>query len=87
MKSAEFLLSLMFFLFFFLLTYFESYIHRHKKETKRRKMFTKIPQKSQKNTYARVLFFIKLQAVAGLRPGTLLKKRLWSEPAIKEKVF
>ena len=50
-------------------------------------MFTKIPQKSQKNTYARVLLLIKLQAVAGLRPGTLLKKRLWSEPAIKEKVF
>ena len=49
-------------------------------------MFTKIPQKSQKNTYARVLLLIKLQAVAGLRPGTLLKKRLWSEPAIKEKV-
>ena len=38
------------------------------------KMFLEISQNSQENTCARVSFFNK---VAGLRPATLLKKRLW----------
>ena len=39
-------------------------------------MFFKFSQNSQENTCARVSFLIKLQAL-GLRPGTLLTKRLW----------
>ena len=39
-----------------------------------KKVFLEISQNSQKNTCARVSFLIKLQ---GLRPATLLKKRLW----------
>ena len=51
-----------------------------------RKVLLESPQSSQKNTCARVSFLIKLQVsgqslffnkVAGLRPVTLLKKRLW----------
>ena len=38
------------------------------------KVFLEISQNSQENTCARVSFFNK---VAGLRPATLLKKRLW----------
>ena len=38
------------------------------------KVFLQISQNSQENTCARVSFFDK---VAGLRPATLLKKRLW----------
>ena len=38
-----------------------------------KKLFLKIPQNSQENTCARVLF----NKVAGLRPATLLKKWLW----------
>ena len=40
------------------------------------KAFIDILQNSQENTCARVSFIIKLQAL-GLRPETLLKKRLW----------
>ena len=40
-----------------------------------KKVFLKISQNSQENTCARVSFLIKLQA-SGLRPATLLKKRL-----------
>ena len=39
-----------------------------------KKVFLKISQNSQENTCARVFFFNKF---AGLRPATLLKKRLW----------
>ena len=39
-------------------------------------MFLEISQNSQENTRARVSFSIKLRAL-GLRPATLLKKRLW----------
>ena len=39
-------------------------------------VFLEISQNSQENTCARVSFLIKLQA-SGLRPATLLKKRLW----------
>ena len=39
-----------------------------------KKVFLRISQISQENTCARVSFFKK---VAGLRPVTLLKKRLW----------
>ena len=39
-------------------------------------MFLEISQSSQEETCARVFFLIKLQAL-GLRPATLLKKRLW----------
>ena len=39
-----------------------------------KKVFLKILQNSQENTCDRVSFFNK---VAGLRPATLLKKRLW----------
>ena len=39
-----------------------------------KKVFLEIWQNSQENTCARVSFFNK---VAGLRPATLLKKRLW----------
>ena len=39
-----------------------------------KKVFFKISRNSQENTCARVSFFNK---VAGLRPATLLKKRLW----------
>ena len=42
-----------------------------------KKVFVKISQNSQENTCARVSYLMKLQAVAGLRPATLLKKRLW----------
>ena len=43
-----------------------------------KKVFLKISQNSQGNTCAKVSFSIKLQAkLAGLRPATLLKKRLW----------
>ena len=51
-----------------------------------KKVFLEISQNSQENTCTRVSFLIKLQAwgqslffnkVAGLRPATLLKKRLW----------
>ena len=41
-----------------------------------KKLFLKTSQNSQENTCARVSFSIKLQA-SGLRPATLLKKRLW----------
>ena len=40
------------------------------------KAFIDILQNSQENTCARVSFIIKLQAL-GLRPATLLIKRLW----------
>ena len=40
-----------------------------------KKVFLEISQNSQENTCARVSFFNK---VAGLRPATLLKKRLWN---------
>ena len=40
-----------------------------------KKVFLEISQNSQENTYARAFFLIKLQAL-GLRPATLLKKRL-----------
>ena len=39
-----------------------------------KKVFFKISQNSQESTYSRVSFFNK---VAGLRPATLLKKKLW----------
>ena len=39
-----------------------------------RPVFLEISQNSQENTCARVSFFNK---VAGLKPATLLKKRLW----------
>ena len=39
-------------------------------------MFLKLSQNSQENTCAWVSFLIKLQA-SGIRPATLLKKRLW----------
>ena len=38
-----------------------------------KKMFLEISQNSQENTCARVFF----KKIAGLRPATLLKKRLW----------
>ena len=41
-----------------------------------KKVFLEMSQNSQENTCARVSFLIKLQA-SGLRPATLLKKRLW----------
>ena len=41
-----------------------------------KKVFLEISKNSQENTCARVSFLIKLQAF-GLRPATLLKKRLW----------
>ena len=41
-----------------------------------KKVLLKISQNSQENRCARVSFLIKLQAL-GLRPATLLKKRLW----------
>ena len=41
------------------------------------KVFLEISQNSQENTCARDSSLIKLQAVTGLRPATLLKKRLW----------
>ena len=41
-----------------------------------RKMFLEISQNSKENTCAIVSFLIKLQA-SGLKPATLLKKRLW----------
>ena len=41
-----------------------------------KKVFLEISQNSRENTCARVSFLIKLQAL-GLRPATLLKKRLW----------
>ena len=41
-----------------------------------KKVFLDISQNSQENTYVKVSFLIKLQA-SGLRPATLLKKRLW----------
>ena len=40
------------------------------------KVFIDILQNSQENTCARVSFLTKLQAL-GLRPATLLRKRLW----------
>ena len=40
------------------------------------KVFLEISQNSQEDTCVRVSFLIKLQA-SGLRPATLLKKRLW----------
>ena len=40
-----------------------------------KKVFLEISQNLQENTYARVSFLIKLLAL-GLRPATLLKKRL-----------
>ena len=40
------------------------------------KAFLEISQNWQENTGVRVFFLIKLQAL-GLRPATLLKKRLW----------
>ena len=42
-----------------------------------KKVFLEISQNLQENTCARVTFLIKLQAL-GLRPATLLKKRLWN---------
>ena len=39
-------------------------------------VFLEISQNSQENTCVRVSFLIKLQT-SGLRPATLLKKRLW----------
>ena len=49
-----------------------------------KKVFLKNSQNSQENICVRVSFLIKLQAsdlffnkVAGLKPATLLKKRLW----------
>ena len=39
-----------------------------------KKVFLEISEHSQENTCARVSFFNK---VAGLKPATLLKKRLW----------
>ena len=41
-----------------------------------KKVFLEIWQNSQKSTCGKVYFSIKLQAL-GLRPATLLKKRLW----------
>ena len=41
-----------------------------------KKVFLEISQNSQENTCARVSLLIKLQAL-GLRPATLLEKRLW----------
>ena len=41
-----------------------------------KKVFLEIPQNSHENTSARVSFLINLQAL-GLRPATLLKRRLW----------
>ena len=41
-----------------------------------KKVFLKISQNSQENTCARVSFLIKSQTL-GLRPATVLKKRLW----------
>ena len=41
-----------------------------------KKVFLKNSQNSQENTCARVSFLIKLQTL-GVRPATLLKKRLW----------
>ena len=41
-----------------------------------KKVFLEISQNSQEKTCTRVSFLIKLQA-SGLRPATLLKKRLW----------
>ena len=41
-----------------------------------KKVFLDISQNSQENTCVKVSFLIKLQA-SGLRPATLLKKRLW----------
>ena len=40
----------------------------------KKKVFLKISQNSQQNTYARIYSFNK---VTGLRPATLLKKRRW----------
>ena len=54
-----------------------SQIHRTKAATRGvllRKLFLEISQNSQENTCTRVSF---LKKVAGLRPATLLKKRLW----------
>ena len=47
-----------------------------------KKVFLEISQNSHQSTCARALFLVKLQAfffskVAGLRPATCLKKRLW----------
>ena len=41
-----------------------------------KQVFLEIYQNSQENTYGRVSFSIKSQ-VLGLRPATILKKRLW----------
>ena len=41
-----------------------------------KKVFFKNSQNSQENTCARVSYLIKLQAL-GLKPATLLNKRLW----------
>ena len=41
-----------------------------------KKVFLEIVQNSQENTCVGVSFLIKLQA-SGLRPATLLKKRVW----------
>ena len=51
----------------------------HKRVAQRcfvKKVFLVISQNSQENTCARVSFLIKLPAW-GLRPATLLKKRVW----------
>ena len=42
-----------------------------------KKLFLKISQNSQANTCTRVSSLIRLQGIAGLRPTTLLKKKIW----------
>ena len=43
-----------------------------------KKAFLEVLQNSQKNTCVRVSFLIKSQAI-GLKPPTIIKKRLWHE--------
>ena len=55
------------------------FLHTAEAVTKRcsvKQVFLEIYQNSQENTYGRVSFSIKSQ-VLGLRPATILKKRLW----------
>ena len=59
---------------FYFLVYIFEYIETVVRRSSVKKVFLEISLNSQENSCARVFFFNK---VAGLRPVTLLRKRLW----------
>ena len=65
-------------IYFFIYIYIYIYIpvRSNRPEVFCKKVFLNILQNSKESTCARASFLIKLQA-SGLRPTTLLKKRLW----------